>query len=741
MAEKLFAKAIAQYEALLTQYQSLELLDRVKQAVSQLEAEAAAAASQHEAQARRLLEEKKYAEARQALQPAVDRFGITEHSESAKKLLAEIDKAEQAGAKAAMPAAPSPAPPQPAKVPEQLAIEAELKTRREREARYKDATRSVEELAAAWDFRGAATELAKVHVEEPELQKRLAQRRDELKRMHDLKQKLIRKINEADPPVKKAALGIKGMSGEVTGASKTEITAKLFNGQTETTPWSRLGPAALLKLFAPKTFETLMAPATADDWLAAGLIALTHNSGQLAERCLDEAAQLGAEIEKYQNPLAESALARADDDLRQAEGLMVAGRQALAANKLPEAAKAFAQAEKLYRQAESALAELESKYSQTEWYRTGKVAVDAARQTARRGGLETEAERLYLDAARAFTQNELFDVKPLVDKLKAEYGGTPAVTDIGRKPSFAEFEKATANLGKRLTVRKDGKGDFTSIQAAIDAAPAHSLIEIEDNGMYYEKVVIAKDGITLRGGKGRWPVVTSVGMEPRFPRLVNSNNDTCVLENLILIHSPAGTGAAVVSAASRVQCCIMAITDGEGVMASSGEINTCVLVPGSLYCDMISRKIRNSVLFGRVRLPPETFVHNCVFVGGIYGGFFPKVTFYNATVSERLSVGESTKLFDSIIHSVETNAQNVAIEYCDVYGKPGFIDGARPGKGCFSVLPMFRDPANLDYRLMPGSPCIGKASDGGDIGCRYTPEMIELCKVALELRRRGMIKF
>jgi hypothetical protein len=42
---------------------------------------------------------------------------------------------------------------------------------------------------------------------------------------------------------------------------------------------------------------------------------------------------------------------------------------------------------------------------------------------------------------------------------------------------------------------------------------------------------------------------------------------------------------------------------------------------------------------------------------------------------------------------------------------------------------------------VPGSPCIGKASDGGDIGCRFTPEMIELCKVALDLRRRGILPF
>ena len=42
---------------------------------------------------------------------------------------------------------------------------------------------------------------------------------------------------------------------------------------------------------------------------------------------------------------------------------------------------------------------------------------------------------------------------------------------------------------------------------------------------------------------------------------------------------------------------------------------------------------------------------------------------------------------------------------------------------------------------MPTSPCIGKASDGGDLGCGYTPEMIEMVEKALELRAQGIIKF
>ncbi|HPU07686.1 MAG TPA: hypothetical protein PLO20_14195 [Thermogutta sp.] len=77
------------------------------------------------------------------------------------------------------------------------------------------------------------------------------------------------------------------------------------------------------------------------------------------------------------------------------------------------------------------------------------------------------------------------------------------------------------------------------------------------------------------------------------------------------------------------------------------------------------------------------------------------------------------------------------IENC-AFVKPGIPGGA---KNSFVANPRFRDPAILDYRLIPDSPCIGKASDGGDIGCRYTPEMIEMCKVALELRARGIIKF
>jgi hypothetical protein len=37
---------------------------------------------------------------------------------------------------------------------------------------------------------------------------------------------------------------------------------------------------------------------------------------------------------------------------------------------------------------------------------------------------------------------------------------------------------------------------------------------------------------------------------------------------------------------------------------------------------------------------------------------------------------------------------------------------------------------------MPCGRVMGKASDGDDVGVRYTPEMIEVIKLALELRAR-----
>ncbi|NUQ65178.1 MAG: hypothetical protein HUU20_22155, partial [Pirellulales bacterium] len=114
----------------------------------------------------------------------------------------------------------------------------------------------------------------------------------------------------------------------------------------------------------------------------------------------------------------------------------------------------------------------------------------------------------------------------------------------------------------------------------------------------------------------------------------------------------------------------------------------------------------------------------------------------NCTTAAGMILGDNNySAINCITPSIESKIEGARIEYCDVYDAKPFIDMARPGKGCFSAPPQFVDPKSFDFRLLPTSPCRGKASDGGDVGCRYTPEMIEMFTIALELRAKGVIKF
>jgi len=94
---------------------------------------------------------------------------------------------------------------------------------------------------------------------------------------------------------------------------------------------------------------------------------------------------------------------------------------------------------------------------------------------------------------------------------------------------------------------------------------------------------------------------------------------------------------------------------------------------------------------------------------------------------------------DSIVGQIEA-VQEATIEHCNVFGG-GYKVLAKPGKGCFSENPQFNNPASHDYRLMPKSPCRGKASDGTDVGCRYTPEMLQMLELAVKLSAAGAFEF
>ncbi len=631
------------------------------------------------------------------------------------------------------PDTPPPGPesdpgPEPARVPagptpEELAA---LEALEATEAAWREATGTSAEKAAVWDFAGALAALADVAFDDGPPAERLARRRDELARMAALKDRMIERINAADPPLTKADLLLRGFAGELTGADEQAITATLATGRKESLAWGDLGSQAPGKLL-----QLVIDPAAADDWLSGGVFALGIGDVALAERLLARAGEMGLDIGPHRAPLAQAAFDAAKE-------LLDAGQ---------------------FKQAEAAFTALEDRHGATPAFEPYRAAVAAGRAAATAGTLDQAAEQLYTEAAELYATEQYFDLKPLVERLKADYGHSRFLNSPQRHPSLADLESATANLGKRLTVRQDGQGDFTSIQAAIDVAPANTVIEIQDVGPYYEILIIREDtpGLTLRGAKDTWPIITSGGpLKTPVDYLVTVSAPSFAMEQVVLSRMK-GTPSRTAHSGERLLrasrgCRLRRVVLGEtaGVachfsLVGKIELDTCFVGDFGEHPHFNGEVvIRNSILLSKqVDMNPhmghgQALVENTLALDIVARG--------NAELRSCILTGiltfnaDRSSVRDSIVGSIISRKPDNVVEFCNVFLNK-YVDQAKPGEGCFSADPMFVDPTNFDYRLQPKSPCIGKASDGGDLGVRFTPEMIEMLKLALELRARGVIKF
>ena len=607
--------------------------------------------------------------------------------------------------------------------------EAEARKREKAEARFAEAIKPVESLVASWDFAAALDALNNLpKVSEPSggYAERLATRRDELERLAKLKARFIARITSAQPPLDKRALLLTGLNGPIVSADDKAITAKVTGtDKTESHDWPRLSPKTIQKLL-----DLTLDKANPDDWLSAGILFLATASlpkvpipsggytspsrdPQAAEQAFERAQSLGAPIDRYLDPLAAAAFARAKALLEEARGA--------------ETPRPQLQAEK-FSAAESALAALEKKYAATPWLAAHKDDVAAAREAAKSAIAESEAEKLYADAAKLFEKKELFDLKPLIEKLKTDYPKTKPVTDETRKPPFAEMLKATETLGKLITVRQDGKGDFKTIQAAIDAAPPNSLVEIADEGQHNEAVVIRTSGICLRGSRRYWPTIVAVAEGGRLNVLAVRAKDVSV-QHLVLSLRAGGNP--------------YAINVGDDASATFsqvvGYVHSAVVFTTGLTSSV---QCRDCIFIGgRVTAQGSSAFVNCLLPQTWSSISFP-CEIRGCTVVGPLALNlEAHSVMDSVLKSVSARFEGSRIDHCCLFGTPPLGDKAKLGKRSFAADPQFRDPANLDCRLRPTSPCRGKASDGGDIGCRYTPEMMEMLQKAVELRKKGIINF
>jgi serine/threonine protein kinase len=581
----------------------------------------------------------------------------------------------------------------------------------QREQAFNDGMRAVEEHAAAWDFASAQKALADVHFEDATLAARATARDKELQRLATLKSRIVSKIKGADPPLTKAALGLRGFPGTITTVNDEWIEATLSNGKTERHAWSKLGTKTV-----PKLLKIVVRPDSPDDWVAAGLLAIVCQDTAMAGRCLEEAGSLGADVGPYLSPLAALSFGQA--------------RQLLAKSD--------------FRKAAAALDSIEQKYATVVWFSSHKASFDAARSELNNGIHEKEAEDLYVSAVRALNEQQLFEVRTLVEKLKMQYAGTRPSVETGRKPCLAELEAAVKDLGKLLVVCQVSGSGFKKIQQAIDAATPNSTIEIQDSGSYNEQILIPaeKPGLTLRGKKGCWPIITSDGPVRDFRFLILIEGKGAVLDGLVLLHRRADVREFAYcvhphAPAAHLRRCVVAGGKKDCVSIwghLSPVVDTCFVLPGWSE----SPTVRDSFVINLGQGGGD--LNNVVLCGELWPG--EQTTMKSCTLVPGLLLSAGMTITDSISGPIDARGHNLCIENSCVHGEmPLYHGGAKAGKGCLSADPMFVNPDKFDYRLKAESPCRGKASDGGDLGAHYTPEMIEMLRIAFALRAKRLIDF
>jgi hypothetical protein len=258
--------------------------------------------------------------------------------------------------------------------------------------------------------------------------------------------------------------------------------------------------------------------------------------------------------------------------------------------------------------------------------------------------------------------------------------------------------------------------------------------------------------MTLRGAVGVFPVITVPERRPNFLHLVHISARRVTLNRLmIFLRTDPDVKVKCLQVAgpgeNRLRQCIVYHTENDSIGCNAAvEFDGC-LVNGNIAThgsDETLIDIKNSFwLEAWCGFACPSSITN-TYISGSGPGFRHPVQLRCCTITEGLYVGGGlrSQMTDCIVKAVTSHEEGVQFNFCNVYGKPPtFIDKAKPGEGCFSAPPMFANPQMLDFRLLPNSPCTGKASDGGDIGCRYTPEMAELCRIALELRAKGIITF
>ena len=246
------------------------LRDRVRRQVDLVRAEAAGCFARESKAARRAVEQEKFAEARRICEDIVARYGIDEYVRAARKeldtvvlpLLAKHEQVLAARAAAARK-----------KAYEQTAASV---TARVKSFAVERAVAEVRELMG--ELKGST------------LEAEAARHFQQLRRLLALKQRVIKKINDADPKLKSEALGIRAPASTIESADVDGITLR-SGAKRDRRLWAALSDWERYAI--ARAVSDVRSPG---DLAALGLLSLEQGNLDRAKADLLKAKALGAEV-------------------------------------------------------------------------------------------------------------------------------------------------------------------------------------------------------------------------------------------------------------------------------------------------------------------------------------------------------------------------------------------------------------------------------------------------------------
>jgi hypothetical protein len=289
-----------------------------------------------------------------------------------------------------------------------------------------------------------------------------------------------------------------------------------------------------------------------------------------------------------------------------------------------------------------------------------------------------------------------------------------------------------------ITVRADNTGNYTSIVAAVNAAQSNDTIIIDDNAVYNEIAqaapAAAVTSVTLKAAAGKTPTWNFTSLGVNSPALTLSNGTGWVIEGVKFVYTgpqPTTTNpwtcAIIVTGNSPVitKCTFMgnlgsAIYYGATAAANPGiDVSYCsfflldndITAPGDIYgifwgtlytgsfevehctfaCDGASGG-GNRILVWDNGGGNTIKIKNTIFLGNELGYWCADM------------VGTSHMSFEYVVSSASAHWPAWAGTLTEL------------GHTTTTLNSMVTDPANGDFSLQPGSPALGTASDGTNIG-------------------------